>query len=504
MPESLREVNEKIPLPPIGIEEIQRRAKEMIEREKRQFCPSSPASQHNAEVKGDGPDWTAAEEAFPRTPFPWHVLPVGVSESLQSLARSCATSPQPLPGIALCTLASTLGRTTSVSPKSSWAEPFIIWYADIRGSGDCKTPPANLMIRVIKETQASEYERFRKEDSAYRTLSKKERERTDPPAKPQGHFCTELTLEGLRDDLEDHPHGGLLVVQDELSSFITSQNQYKSGKGSDREAWLKLWDGNAARIVRVGRSIHITGARVSLFGGIQPGIFRRAFTGDDGIYLEDGTIFRFLLTYEPSAYHELTLESWDDTARQTWEMILHRAIRWASNRIAEQSSPLTMILDRESQDLFVHWRNSLEQRKGKMPESFRGFFPKAYSYALRLAGILHCLERFHEGLEPNRILGKSDITRGIETIEFYLGQTVSAMKLLESADFTAEQNGPQVVRLAQVLDSLRTDVDSGRLAIGFIQERFKRRSSGRTAHQNSPGHGGAASLSWTDNPLRPS
>ena len=211
---------------------------------------------------------------------------------------------------------------------------------------------------------------------------------------------------------------------------------------------------------------------MSLFGGIQPGIFRRAFTGDDGIYLEDGTIFRFLLTYEPSAYHELTLEPWDDTARQTWEMILHRAIRWASNRIAEQSSPLTMILDRDSQDLFVHWRNSLEQRKGKMPESFRGFFPKAYSYALRLAGMLHCLERFHEGLEPSRILGKSDITRGIETIEFYLGQTVSAMKLLESADFTAEQNGPQVVRLAQVLDSLRTDVDSGRLAIGFIQERF--------------------------------
>ena len=111
MPESLREVNEKISPPPIGIEEIRRLAKEMIEREQRQFCPPSPAGQCNAEVKGDGPDWTAAEEAFPRTPFPWHVLPVGVSESLQSLALSCATSPHTSAGD--CTL------YTGINPGSN-------------------------------------------------------------------------------------------------------------------------------------------------------------------------------------------------------------------------------------------------------------------------------------------------------------------------------------------------------------------------------------------------
>ena len=50
---------------------------------------------------------------------------------------------------------------------------------------------------------------------------------------------SDLTLEGLRDDLVNSPHGGLVVIQDEISAFISGQNQYKS-KGTDREAWLAL------------------------------------------------------------------------------------------------------------------------------------------------------------------------------------------------------------------------------------------------------------------------
>jgi hypothetical protein len=450
---------------PLNIEDVRRMAAFKAEERRAQYATIG---------SDESTDWASAKELFPRTPFPWHVLPEDISGSFQQLARSCATSPQPLPGIALCILASTLGRMVDISPKSSWVEPLILWYADVRSSGDGKTPPGNLLAGTIKQAQAKEYERFRQDETAYRVLPRKERERADPPAKPQGYYCTELTLEGLRDDLEGHPHGGLLVIQDELSSFISGQNQYKGGKGSDRESWLKLWDGHPARVVRVGRTVHITGARVSLFGGVQPGVFARAFKSDDGVYLMDGTVFRFLLTYEPSAYHELTPESWSDTAREFWETILHRAMRWTAGRVEEHGQSLTMLLDSEAQSLFLCWRNSLEQHKGNVPESFRGFFPKGYSYALRLAGLLHCMERFHQREEPYPILSRDDIIKGIETVEFYLRQTVSAMQLLESesSDFTPGHTGPQVAHLAETLGSLRKDVDSGWLAVGYVQERF--------------------------------
>lgn len=114
-------------------------------------------------------------------------------------------------------------------------------------------------------------------------MSPKEQKSSPRPQRPRGYFVTELTIEALRDELTEHPTGGLLVLLDELSTFVSGQNQYKSGgKGTDREAWLCLHDGNPARIIRAGKSVFIAGSRIQLCGGIQPEIFRSAFSGDAG------------------------------------------------------------------------------------------------------------------------------------------------------------------------------------------------------------------------------
>ncbi|NCC93363.1 MAG: hypothetical protein EOM10_08795, partial [Opitutae bacterium] len=81
-------------------------------------------------VTADDPTRTARER-LPRVPYPWQVLPPDIREGLLQLARSCATSPSALPCQALCMVAAAVGRKFSVSPKSSWIEPIIIWAADI-------------------------------------------------------------------------------------------------------------------------------------------------------------------------------------------------------------------------------------------------------------------------------------------------------------------------------------------------------------------------------------
>jgi hypothetical protein len=429
--------------------------------------------------------WELPRGLFPRTPFPWHVLPPDISQSLQQLARSCASSSDHLPGVALAILASCLGRALSISPKTSWQEPAIIWVGDIRPSGEGKTPTGRLLLKIIEKLQFTEHQRFKAEMETYkealdqwRALPKNEGQdasRPKPPRKERGYMVTNLTLEGIHEDLDGHPTGGIIVCQDELSSFVSCQNQYKS-KGNDRESWLCLHDGNAARVKRAGKTVLIQGGRVSLFGGIQPGVFRRAFTSNDGVFLEDGTLFRFLLTYEQATHRLLTGESWTDESREIWENVLGRALDWADSQIDRETAcienPFCMFLDGDAQKRFFDWRNSLDQQKVDLHPILRGFLPKAYGYALRLCGLIHALSRFHEDLAPQRILTLEDVNRGIEAVEFFLGQTVDAVRLIEDPEHCLIDTTERVKHLAETLEILRSEVDSGRLAIGFIQDRY--------------------------------
>lgn len=417
-------------------------------------------------------DWTRAVKLFPPVMFPWDAFPEKVAASFQQLARACASSAFSLPGAAFCLLASALGRAVSVSPKDGWLEPLIFWHADIRPSGAGKTPAARELAQVFHQAQAREEARWKAEKDEWQTLPPKERQQHDPPTRARGFFATDLTLEGLRDDLADHPTGGTVIIQDELSGFITAQNQYKA-KGNDREAWLSLWDGKPARVVRKDRSVFLSGARVSVFGGIQPGVFQRVFSKDEeGIYLVDGTIFRFLLTCEGHSYHELTAEAWQDGNRAVWNHILDSALHWADEQVKRDPPTLRQSLNVEAQQFFLDWRNEREGSIHDLPEQFRGFLPKAYSYALRLAGVIHAIHRFHKGAEPDTILTLTDIQRGIHAVEFYLGQTVGALQVLEDSTHQPDAQDERVLHLARVLDSLRGETDSGRLAVGYVWEQF--------------------------------
>ncbi|MCD6272923.1 MAG: DUF3987 domain-containing protein [Deltaproteobacteria bacterium] len=235
--------------------------------------------------------WDYAKEMFPRTGFPWYSLPEKIADSFKQLARSCATSPLSIPGAAIAIFSSVLGSTISVSPKESWKEPLIFWFGDIRPSGSGKTPAARALCGTIHRAQKIADKEQQQAEEAELLLPKKDRQ---PVPRAKGYYVSDLTLEGLKEDISGH--GGTVCILDELSFFLNSQNQYKKG-GTDREAWLTLHDGNDARIVRAAKAKTIRGARVNLFGGIQPGVFRQCFTDRDGLYLMDGTIFRFVTVH---------------------------------------------------------------------------------------------------------------------------------------------------------------------------------------------------------------
>lgn len=405
-----------------------------------------------------------AKEQYPRASFPWDVLPESIASSLQQLARSCATSSTSLPGAAVCILASAVGNTVNVCPKTNWNEPLIFWCGDIRPSGEGKTPPPRALMHVLYEAQQMANADYELELEAWNLLSKKDRGK--PPDRPRGFFVTDLTLEGLRTDHSGH--GGKVCILDELSSFLTSQNQYKK-KGSDRESWLCLHDGNPARVVRAKETLTLTGCRISVFGGIQPEIWQKIFSENDGLHLVDGTIYRFLPTFEGSSYHPLTKESWSSDGRKTWEILLRNALSWANN----QEKPQSLELSDDAQETFFEWRNDLFQTKDDLPAQVRGFIPKLVGYALRFAGVLYLMHRLSsQGQEIGDTIHRDYIEKGIRISEFYLGHIICAIEALTGDASSPLEFTEQVLHLAKTLEGLKPELDSGRLAVGYIQKKF--------------------------------
>jgi len=90
----------------------------------------------------------------------------------------------------------------------------------------------------------------------------------------------------------------------------------------------------------------------------------------------------------------------------------------------------TIRLDQEAQQLFINWRNELDQQKARLPKEIRGFLPKAYGNALRLAAAIDCLHQFNKGEAPRLILDAQGMDRGIKAAMYYLGQSVDAIRLI--------------------------------------------------------------------------
>ncbi|WP_029461231.1 hypothetical protein [Solidesulfovibrio alcoholivorans] len=102
-----------------------------------------------------------------------------------------------------------------------------------------------------------------------------------------------------------------------------------------------------------------------------------------------------------------------------------------------------------------------------------GIFGAVYGYALRLAGGLHAIRQFAHGLEPCTSIGPEELQHGLDAVGFYLGQAVDALQvILDDTHAAPQESSGRTVRLAQVLAALRGEVESGRLAVGHVWERF--------------------------------
>lgn len=143
----------------------------------------------------------------------------------------------------------------------------------IAESSQMKTPIMNAMITdPLAAMRKKSQEKFEAEKKAYteeleQWKNSKDDDKGPAPDAPVEKipYITKATWEGIAGMVGRNPSQGILWLCDELAGFFKSANQYRSGKGSDKEDLLECWSGNGAVVARAaGTTVNVGAVSLSI------------------------------------------------------------------------------------------------------------------------------------------------------------------------------------------------------------------------------------------------
>jgi hypothetical protein len=231
-------------------------------------------------------------------------LPNAIVPFVFDVAERMGVDPSAVALAALVSLASVIDEDWCLQPKQldyEWTENARIWGAIVGDPSILKTPVIKATTAPIDKMEVAARKRHSEAMHDYKAAMSQWKEGgSDPESEPTmprlDRYMVESTTvealsEVLRDDMEAKqraPAGKVLIRQDEMSEWVGGFDRYRSGGkgGSDRGAYLRLYNGGRHTVDRIGRgSFAASSWSACILGGIQPGpiqqIAREA--ADDGL-----------------------------------------------------------------------------------------------------------------------------------------------------------------------------------------------------------------------------
>ncbi len=213
--------------------------------------PLGDAPDH--ETTGAEADWPPLRlvEVPPAEPFPVDVLPDPVARLARESADAIGCAADFAAVDALAVAAGVIGRSVSLLMKSNYFASSSLYIGGIGPPSDGKSPSLAIVTdavrridRALEDEHGQALARWKEEADA---LDKN----TKPPAQPPPRRIDldDTTIEAAIPILADNPRG-LILINDELTALVAGCNQYKGGKGNDRQACSRY--GPARRSKRTG------------------------------------------------------------------------------------------------------------------------------------------------------------------------------------------------------------------------------------------------------------
>ena len=293
----------------------------------------------------------------------------------------------------------------------------------IAEASQMKTPVLNAMIAdPLAAMRENNQKKFETQKKAYEVefeqwKNSKDEDKGPAPDAPVEKFAyiTKATWEGIAGMVGRDPSQGILWLSDELAGFFNSANQYRSGKGSDKEDLLEAWSGNGAVIARAaGTTVNVGALSLSIYGNIQPKVLA-PFLGDGSD--DNGTFARFDFVQQPPALTQITLGLSKIDINPMLQALYERV---------DAISVTEFALDEEAQKLFVDYYNHCQRLRFNHPkQGMRAMLGKAAEKVGRVATILHCIHAAHLGGEVSPQIPASRVRAAIKWVEYTTQQALS-------------------------------------------------------------------------------
>lgn len=259
-----------------------------------------------------------------------------------------------IPALAVCGTAIGNGRILRV--KDGYFERTALYIALVAASGTGKSPALSAAVRPLQEIETEE-----------RRL-----------------WTSDTTVEALHKLMLEYPNG-LLMVNDELASWTRQMNQYRGGKGADRQFWLSAWSGTPIRVDRKHSiPLAIRNPHLSIVGCIPPSEMGEIAQGS----YEDGLLYRMLFVRP-----KLDLQKWSDEAVPSELYYSYRTMLESLSNL--HHSQREMRFDKRDIDKLKTWYEQFPEELIPILNPERGnrfsIISKYRAYCFRIALILQCV-----------------------------------------------------------------------------------------------------------------
>lgn len=390
----------------------------------------------------------------PAPAFPVRIFPPVIDRYLNASARSLGV-PVEMVAVPLLVIAgAVIGNRLQITLKRGFTQ-FPTLYAAVVGEPGVAKSPAMLaaqwpliqlqtdMARIYRDQKSS----YDANVEAWSERPKGERGSKPTPPHLEHLYSTDLTVEALASIL--HQNQGVAILRDEVLSWITSLDQYRNGRGSDRQFFLSLWSGAPIKSDRRGaETVYVPHPVACVYGGIQPD----ALPGlHDRNGRRDGFVERVLLFYpdaQPSGWNDDEI----DPALAEPMIDIFRRLR----KVGSPDGPTNMQLHSISRYLWSDWYNENAAATASASGLRRGYYAKLPVHVARFALILNALWNLDD---PRRLVSEARMTDAIALGEFFRGHLDRVLPLI--GDTSTGHLVGLPARLARILRREATQENDG-------------------------------------------
>jgi hypothetical protein len=390
--------------------------------------PADPADEYPPDQRGDAyegqaPSPSPSDPPFPApiplneapdvSMFPADVLPDAIRQFAEE-GRAALNVPIDFFGLPMLAAAgAVIGNSRHIAVKESHTEPPAIYAIITAPPGYLKTPALRKVRKPLDDIQREKTRAWQAKIDAWDAADKESR---GPQPVCERIIVENITVETLCRTLYENPRG-VALIRDEASGLVASLNEYKNGKGADKQFYLSAWSGDPLYVDRKsdknsrGGPLHVYQPFVGIIGGIQPEILP-AIAGETRRgrrHAQDGFIDRFAIAWPDLMPHvgeqglDISAEAiraWDDCIRglHALEMVPE----------GEYQRPYFVKLNQSGREEWQRFtdRHAEEMNAPSFPPHLIGPWSKLRGMTARFALILHLMRSVDSVNSVNARQGK--------------------------------------------------------------------------------------------------